>query len=330
VSIVLAVRNEAKHLTAKLRNLSALNYPGNRLEVIVVSDGSTDGTNRILESWENSRRQAIFLPEHCGKATALNHGIAKANGEIVVFTDARQTIAPDGFKNLLANFADPSVGCVSGELMIAENPNALTAEGVGVYWRLEKNIRYWEGLVGSSVGATGAFYAVRNHLLSPLPKETILDDVYIPLQVVRQGQRVVFERLALASDDFVPSPKQEFRRKVRTLVGNYQLLQLAPWVVTRSNPVRFQFVCHKLLRLVVPFALLGLLVSTVWLRKGIYECALGLQIVFYVLASLSALRGQLGIISRLSRISLAFIVLNTAAAIALVYVILGKKVVWVR
>jgi biofilm PGA synthesis N-glycosyltransferase PgaC len=330
VSIVLAVRNEEKYLSAKLADLAALDYPADRLEIIAVSDGSTDATNNILAGWENCNRRTVFLPDHRGKPTALNHGVADARGEIIVFTDARQTIAPGALKNLLADFADPSVGCVSGELVIREYPNAASAHGVGMYWRLEKKIRNWEGLTGSTVGATGAFYAVRKHLLSTLPQETILDDVYIPLQVVRQGQRVVFESLALAWDDFVPSPKQEFRRKVRTLVGNYQLLQLSPWVVTHSNPVRFRFLCHKLLRLIVPFALVGLLLSTIWLRKGVYEIALGFQLAFYALAILSAFRAQVGVVSRLSNISLAFLVLNAAAAIAFIYFITGRKAAWAR
>jgi len=117
--------------------------------------------------------------------------MAEAKGEIIVFTDARQTIASDALKNLVANFGDSSVGCVSGELIIGPDPNIASSRGIGLYWRLEKKIRYWEGLAGSTVGATGAFYAVRRNLLVSLPQETILDDVYIPFQVVRQGRRVV-------------------------------------------------------------------------------------------------------------------------------------------
>jgi cellulose synthase/poly-beta-1,6-N-acetylglucosamine synthase-like glycosyltransferase len=195
---------------------------------------------------------------------------------------------------------------------------------------LEKNIRNWEGLAGSTIGATGAFYAVRKDLLLPLPMGTILDDVYIPLQVARQGSRVVFDPEAVAWDDFTPSPKQEFRRKVRTLAGNYQLLQLAPWLLTGTNPLRLQLVCHKLLRLLVPFTLVGVLVSTFWLRHGIYELALVIQIVLYTLAILTALRAKLGVLTRLSNISFAFIVLNTAAAVALIYFITGRKAVWAR
>lgn len=331
VSVVIAVHDEEQHLPSKLCNLSALDYPGDRLETIVISDGSLDATNDILASWQdcNRGRQAVLLPDHGGKANALNHGIARAHGEIVVFTDARQTIGRSALKNLLASFADPSVGCVSGELVIGENPRSACALGVGMYWRLEKKIRYWEALVGSTVGATGAFYAVRRCLLSPVPRETILDDVYIPLQVVRQGKRVVFEPTAVATDNLVTSAKQEFRRKVRTLVGNYQLLRLTPWVVTRPNPVRFQFFCHKLLRLVAPFALVGLFVSAFGLREGIYQGAFGFQVCFYAFATLSAFRTQ-GIISRLSGIALTFLVLNTAAAVAFIYFITGKKTVWAR
>jgi biofilm PGA synthesis N-glycosyltransferase PgaC len=330
VTIVLAVHNEEKNLLRKLDNLAALDYPADRLEIVVVSDGSTDQTNKILGAWQDSSRRAVNLPKHQGKANALNHGIAEAHGEIICFTDARQTIVSDGLTNLIANFADPSVGCASGALMIGEYESAPSSDGVGLYWRLEKDIRNWEGLAGSTVGATGAFYAVRRDLLLPLPIGTILDDVYIPLQVARQDSRVVFDPEAIAWDDFTPSPKQEFRRKVRTLAGNYQLLQLAPWLLTRANPLRLQLVCHKLLRLLVPFALVGVLVSTFWLRHGMYDLALAIQIVLYALAILTALRTKLGVLTRLSNISLAFIVLNTAAAVALIYFITGKKAVWAR
>jgi len=171
---------------------------------------------------------------------------------------------------------------------------------------------------------------VRKHLIPPLPPGTILDDVYIPLQVVRQGQRVVFEPRALAFDPLTPGPRQEFGRKLRTLVGNYQLLQLAPWILTRPNPVRWQFVGHKLLRLLAPFALVGMLVSTLWLRKDVYELALVLQLVFYALAGLRLSPGKFGFVSRLSDVSLAFLVLNSAAALAFLYFITGRKAIWSR
>jgi poly-beta-1,6-N-acetyl-D-glucosamine synthase len=329
ITILIAAHDEEIHLPAKLQNLSQLDYPEDRLRIVVVSDGSSDATNKILAAWQNPALQAVILDEQGGKAIALNRGLAEAQGEVIVFTDARQTIASEALKHLVANFADPNVGCVSGELMIGQG-EASSAHGVGLYWRMEKKVRYWEGLAGSTVGATGALYAVRKNLISPLPRGTILDDVYIPLQVVRQGQRVVFEPRALAFDPLTPDPKQEFRRKLRTLIGNYQLLQLAPWVLTRPNPLRLQFVCHKLLRLLVPFALIGMLASTLWLRKDVYELALILQLAFYALASLRLFPLKFGIVSRLSDISLAFLVLNTAAAVAFLYFITGRKAIWSR
>ncbi len=330
VTIVLAAHNEEINLPRKLVNLAALDYPADRLEVLVISDGSTDETNKIVSAWQNFGHRAVILPERRGKANALNQGIAEAQNEIICFTDARQEIAADGLKNLVENFADPSVGCASGELILRSDRKTASSDGVGLYWRFEKHIRNLEGLTGSTVGATGAFYAVRKDLLFPLPEGTILDDVYLPLQVVRQGKRVVFDPKAVAWDDFAPSPKQEFSRKVRTLAGNYQLLQLAPWVLTSANPLRIQLICHRLLRLLVPFALLGVLVSTVWLRQGMYELVLVLQIVLYALASLSAFRAKVGFLSQMANISLGFILLNTAAAVAFIYFITGRKAVWVR
>jgi cellulose synthase/poly-beta-1,6-N-acetylglucosamine synthase-like glycosyltransferase len=330
VTILLAARNEEENLVRKLQNIDRLDYPVNQFEVLVVSDGSTDGTNRILAAWESAGHRAVILPEHRGKASALNSGLAEARGEIVVFTDARQILAPDSLKNLVANFADPSVGCVSGELVLGEDSNAASLKGIGLYWRLEKKMRQWEALAGSSVGVTGAFYAARRSLIADLPAETVLDDVYIPLQVIRQNFRVVFETRAIVHDDLAPSVKQEFRRKVRTLTGNYQLLRLAPWVLTNANPLRFEFICHKVLRLLVPFALVGVLVSALWLRRGIYELVLILQVFFYALAGLGVFQPKAGIMARLSQMSLAFVVLNGAAAVAFLYFITGRKAMWAR
>lgn len=326
----MAVHNEERNLPHKLLNLGALDYPADLLEVIIVSDGSSDQTNQMLSTWQNSMKQVVILTDHHGKANALNIGITQARGEIICFTDARQLIAPEGLRNLMANFADSSVGCASGALVMIGEQRAPFPSGVSMYWRLEKWIREWEGLAGSTVGATGAFYAVRKSLFLPLPVGTILDDVYIPLQVARQGSRVVFDSRAVAWDGSTPGSKQEFHRKVRTLVGNYQLLQIAPWVLTRSNPLRLQFICHKLLRLMIPFALVGILVSTLYFRTGVYGVALAFQLAFYALGILTMLRPKIGFTSRLANIALAFVVLNAAAFVAFIYFITGRKVAWAR
>jgi poly-beta-1,6-N-acetyl-D-glucosamine synthase len=328
VTIVLALHNEEGNLLHKLANLDTLDYPAESLEIIAVSDGSTDRTNQLLREWQGPSKRAVLLPEHCGKASAVNRGVAAASGEIVCFMDARQTIAADGLKTLVSNFADDTVGCVSGELVLRAGPGS-SSPGPGLYWRMEKKIRNWEALTGSTVGATGAFYAIRRALLRPLPEGTVLDDVYIPLQVARLGQRVAFDPRAIAWEEPHPVVK-EFRRKVRTLTGNYQLVQLAPWVLTKSNPLRFRLICHKLLRLIVPFALLGILVSSFCLRHAGYGPVFSLQIALYTVAAASVLPVRLGFLSVLANVSLTFISWNTAAVLALVHFVRGKKIAWAR
>lgn len=330
VSIVVAAHDEAAVLPRKLQNLAELNYPADRYELVVVSDGSTDATNQILAAQSEERLRVYVSSEHEGKASALNRGIQMSRGDVLAFTDARQILDPDSLRYLAENFADPSVGCVSGELILGAPDAAPPLDGVGLYWTMEKNIRRWEGAQGCVIGATGALYAVRRELCVPLPAGTILDDVYIPLHVARNGARVVFEPRARAWDRAGVGQKQEFRRKVRTLTGNYQLVQLAPWLLTRANPVRFQFISHKLLRLLVPFALAGLLVSSLVLENALYRLAAVIQLLFYGSAALAAFRPKLGFVGRIANVALTFLMLNTAAVVALVNFASGKKQVWVR
>ncbi|MGH9355670.1 MAG: glycosyltransferase family 2 protein, partial [Terriglobia bacterium] len=172
-------------------------------------------------------------------------------------------------------------------------------------------------------------YAARKSGLAPLPEGTLLDDVYQPLQIARGGWRVIFEPRARAWDRLASS-HQEFRRKVRTLTGNYQLLQLAPWVLTRDNPIRFEFISHKLLRLLVPFALVGLLAASLWLSAPFYRLAALAQILFYGLAALGLGKPRHGIVKRASDAALAFLILNAAAAVAFFFFLTGKRQVWVR
>ena len=234
----------------------------------------------------------------------------------------------DSLKTLVESFADPTVGCVSGALMLGDGEET-SPRGVGSYWRMEKSIRYWESTGGSTVGATGALYAVRRNLVPHLPSGIILDDVFIPMEVARRGARVIFEPRALVWDNLPSSPKQEFRRKVRTLYGNYQLLRLAPWLLTTVNPLRFEFVSHKVCRLAVPFALIGMILSSVFLSGFIYRFPLAAAIGVGTLGALASVRVPLGIVSRLTDLALAFVLLNTAAIVAFFYFAVGKKRVWV-
>ena len=333
LSIVMIVRNEAAVLDRKLRNLLALNYPPDLCEIIVFSDGSADATNDMLrEASIEPRVRVILATKARGKAVGLNQAIAIAHGEVVVFTDARQMIEPDALHLLARNFADPTVGCASGELMLGDPASGETVRGMGLYWRVEKTIREMESASGSVVGATGALYAVRRSLLVPVPQGTILDDVYIPMNVVRQGARVIFVPSARAWDVAPQKTGHEFSRKVRTLSGNYQLMQLAPWLLSGKNPLRFEFISHKLLRLFAPFALAAALIASadLALSRPFYRIALALQLAFYGLSLIALLKLVKGPLGKVADAANTFVVLNSAALVAFVKFVTGRRVAWVR
>ncbi len=328
VSIVMAARNEAARLPARIANLLALDYPAER-QIIVVSDGSTDGTLQVLAGM-GDRVEAVAVPAG-GKSLALNAGVARARHPILVFADARQQFASDALRCLVARFSDPSVGAVSGELVLEgeitrrdkrfkDAPEELkdrraaerrarrragrdrrghalgrsgstVAGGTSAYWRYEKWLRRREAMVGSMLGVTGAIAAMRRDLWQPLPADTLLDDVLAPMRLVLAGFRVVFEERALAYDVAAPDTHAEWRRKVRTLAGNYQVLGqeprlLVPW----HNPVWLQYVSHKVGRLAVPWALLVAFVSSAALsaESPWYAAACVAQASFYALAAYGA------------------------------------------
>ncbi len=327
VSILMAAHNEERNLQAKLANLGRLSYPAHLVQIIVVSDGSTDRTEAILEQAAAPKVQAIVLAQTQGKASALNHAAAAATGDVLVFFDVRQTVAPDAIEHLLAPLADPSVGAVSGELLLEDADGKPSGEALGIYWRLEKQVRKLESRTGSVVGVTGAIYAMRRHLYFPIPAGTLLDDVLIPMQIARAGFRVLFQPAAVASDRVFSEPGKEFTRKVRTLTGNYQLLQLAPWLLTRSNPLLFRFVSHKLLRLVAPLLLITLLLVAAVIPATFYRVTLLMQLVFYGLALCGAFWPHTRQIKPIA-IANTFVMLNLAAARAFLNFVAGRNA-WV-
>ena len=331
VSVALVARNEEVNLPRKLANLQVIRYPSDQIEFIVLSDGSSDSTAEILrqQAANDHRLRVIACPESRGKAAGLNECIDSARGEIVFFTDARQQIEPDGIRLLIENFADSTVGCASGQLMLGDPSQGESNQGTGLYWRIEKQIRRWESASGSVVGATGAIYGARRSLLVSVPPGTILDDVYLPMHVARQGFRVVFDERARAWDLPNLGEKREFSRKVRTLTGNYQLLQLAPWIFGNGNPLRFEFFSHKFMRLIMPLALMIALVSAFFLQGILYRAMLIAQLGIYLLALLR-IAGvvKTGVFGRLADAARTFVLLNAAAATAFFNWISGRSAIW--
>ncbi len=329
VSIVIAARNEARRLPARIDNLLSLDYEGPK-QIIVVSDGSTDDTAAALAPYAGVV-EVIDIP-HSGKAAAVNAGVARARHNLLVFADARQTFAHDALRQLVANFSDPRVGGVTGELVLdcEHDAGALgasaVAEGVGLYWRYEKWIRRQESLLHSTLGATGAIYALRRELWTPLPPGTLLDDVLAPMRAVLQGARVIFDDTALAYDRVAANAEEEQRRKTRTIAGNYQILALEPRLLNPwRNPVWVQYVSHKISsRMLVPFALIACLLSSAALapRHPVYAAALSGQLAFYLLAFYGGT--MRGVLTRVARVAHAFVVMNAASLQAVLAIARGR------
>jgi poly-beta-1,6-N-acetyl-D-glucosamine synthase len=329
VSVVLAVHNGVTLLSRKIEHLLSLDYP-NIKEIIIVSDGSTDGTAEMLAKQHHPLLTAIILKEHGGKAVAVNAGIARATADVILFVDIRPEIAQGAIQQLVSNFADPKTGCVAGQLILHNTyHDHSTATISGAYWQYEKWIRNCESICSSPVGVYGGFYAIRRELATPQPSGMILDDMFQPLSIIRQGYRSVIDQKAYVYDTWPTSIRDEFHRKVRTLAGNFQLFHLAPWTLTLRNPVLFQLVSHKVMRLVAPYLLVLLLVSTLVLSRSahIYVALATLQIFFWTIAMIS-LRYRIPALYRVGGPASALLVMETAAVVGFYRFLFTRGPLW--
>jgi cellulose synthase/poly-beta-1,6-N-acetylglucosamine synthase-like glycosyltransferase len=284
VEAILVVHNEGGRIRAKLDNLLALDYPADRLAITVVSDGSDDDTGAQVRALGNPRVRLLAFPAKSTKAACLDRAIGQARAELLLLTDARQRLATDALRRLVAPMADPAVGAVSGELMFQAEGHNDFSKGVEAYWAYEKFIRKHEAQIDSAVGVTGAIYLLRRAAYRPIPAHTLLDDVLIPMQTVLAGYRVLFEEQAHAFDVPSADPEREKRRKIRTIAGNFQLVALAPALLNPwRNRLWWQFVSHKLLRLAAPLLLLAVLLSSLALapRQPVFALLLGGQLAAY-------------------------------------------------
>lgn len=327
VSILLSVFNEEKVIGKKIENLLSLDYPKEKLEILVGSDGSTDGTASILKHYA---KQVIveFSQEREGKARMLNHLAQKAKGEILVFTDARQRIGREAIHSLVRHFGDPKVGGVSGELFLGTDHGSV-GKGLGFYWNYEKFIRKKESEIDSVIGATGALYAVRHSLYEPIPGETILDDLYLPMKIASKGYRILFEEKAEVYDEASKESRQEYERKVRTLAGNYQsFVQLSALLNPFRSRLALSFISHKLLRILAPFFLGSCFLSNLFLlHLPLYRFLFFGQLLFYGMAFVGAAlpaRRQ-----HLFSVPYVFCLLNFSALVGLYRYLTGRQeVTW--
>ena len=314
VTMIIIAYNEEKNIMRKIENCRELDYPKELLEICIVSDGSTDGTNDTLIVQPDIR--VIIDDTNRGKPHQINRAVAETESDIIVFADARQTFEKNAIKMLVRNFSDPKIGAVSGELVFV-SPEDDTERSIGLYWKYEKILRRSESVVDSTFGVTGAIYAIYRELFAPIPDDTILDDVEIPLNAFRAGYRVIFEPGAKAFDTHHKEINTEFRRKTRTLAGNYQLFSLNLWLLLPwKNRLFVQTISHKLFRLLVPWAMLAVLLTTARLEEMVFTVVFWAQAVVYLLG-FAAIRSEGLRKIRLVNFIMTFLTLNAAAAAGL-------------
>lgn len=293
VSLLISAYNEADVIAAKIRNTLALDYPADKLEIVVASDGSTDETARIVRSFvagEGEKQvHLVEFPNNRGKLSALNDTVPKLGGDIVVFSDANSMLAPDALRHLISNFADPRIGAVSGVYRVVNHEHARLGSAEDLYWKYETFLKTQEARLGVLTGAHGSFYAIRKNLYPFPPSGTVNDDFVIPTSVLRQGFRIGYETRAVSYEEAIEM--EGFARRVRLAAGNFGQVRPTISALWPSQPeALFCFLSHKGGRLLVPFALIAMAASSALLwRSPFYRWALLVQAAFYLLAVVGSL-----------------------------------------
>jgi len=285
VTLVVPAYNESRVIGAKIRNAGSLNYPVNKLEVLIASDGSTDNTVEVAQRLsDGSRIRVLDFPQNRGKISVLNDAVREARGEIIVFSDASAILDSNSIRHLVANFADPEVGAVSGIYRVQGPSEARLGPQEELYWKYETFLKIQESSLASILGGHGQILAVRKDLYPYPAPGTINDDYVIPVRVLTGGSRVVYEPLAAAFEK--ASEMVGFQRRVRIMAGNMQQLSEIKGLFWPPQPLPvFFFISHKVLRSVVPFFLLSLAVSNSFLLHGNFYLLTGcFQLMFYGLA----------------------------------------------
>jgi cellulose synthase/poly-beta-1,6-N-acetylglucosamine synthase-like glycosyltransferase len=323
VTIILPVHNGESWIQRKLESIRALDYPADCLRVLVISDGSTDGTDEIVQCFPEV--ELVRIP-FSGKAAALNAGLARATSNLLFFTDVRQPLDPSCLRHLVTCFEDPSVGVASGELDIRPGDSVEEAS-VGLYWRYEKWIRKRHSEIDSVLGASGCIYMMRRWLAAPLPPGTLNDDMHLPFQAFFRGYRLVFVEEARAYDD--PTIlRTEFRRKVRTQAGVYQLIGAFPALLGPRNRMWIHFLSHKVGRLLLPFALLSMLISSCFLSSPWAQIFVATQVLFYASALLDRVVPEGTPLKRVTSLVRTFVILMAAAMAASSILIRSSGAFW--
>ncbi len=331
VTLIISAYNEAGVIGEKLANSLALDYPAGKLEILVVSDASSDGTDAVVQGIGDPRVHLVRMPERGGKTVGLNAAVQRASGELVVFSDANAMYDADALRKLARNFADPAVGAVVGESTYSA-PEAESQRSEGLYWRYEVAIKRLESGIGSVVGGDGAIYAIRRRLYVPMTPDALSDFVN-PLQIVGQGHRCIYDGDSRSIERAAESFEKEFRRKVRIVNRAWRAMLKMRNLL---NPLRFglmswELLSHKVLRWLMPFFLLGVLAANVALVTSarLYALTLGLQVAFYLLALLGWVWRRRRKLPAIVSVPFYFCLVNVAAALGICEALAGRTyTVW--
>jgi cellulose synthase/poly-beta-1,6-N-acetylglucosamine synthase-like glycosyltransferase len=326
VCALISVFNGETHLRDKLESLLAMDYPASKFRILVISDGSTDGTDTTAAEYANRGVRLLRLPRS-GKATALSAGLELIQEEVVLFTDVRQAFDRRALRHLVANLADPTVGAVTGELAYRDDAGHGEEATLDLYWRYELWARSCHSAIDSLFNTTGAIYAAKRSLLQPIPADTLADDAILPLSIFFQGYRVVFEPAAVAWDQRAKA-KAEFGRKVRTLAGVWQAFARLP-LFSGENRMRLHFVSHKFGRLALPWVLLSIGLATFGLEpSGLRSTLLWGEAALVGMAILAPAVPASLRIKRLFSAARAFLSMNLAAAASIKVFFRPAQEIW--
>lgn len=328
VSLVIPAYNEEKVIAQKIENSLALDYPQEKLEIIVASDGSTDGTNKIVRGFGSRGVKLVTLNPNQGKSSAQNHAVAEAQGDILFFSDANVMLRPDAVRKVVSNFGDGKVGCMVGKVTYLNEEDTSVSHGEGLYWRYELFLRSKESELGNFAMGSGPIMAIRRDLFKPLDPD-VGEDFVLPMQTAMSGYRVVYEPEAISEEIlFQNTPGSMFRSKVRVISKDLRGLLLCRAIL---NPFRYPLyawglISHKLLRWLVPYFLITLFaINALLLGQAFYRMTLSLQIAFYTLALAGYLWQKKSKATHILGIPFSFCLVNMAALVGVVRFVVGKK-----
>lgn len=317
VTLIIAAYKEEKVILPRLVNAALLDYPADRLEILIGVDGNEDCTGELIRSFVDSRVRLIQYPIRRGKASVLNDTVPEARGEIIVFSDANTMTQPNSIKQLVRHFADQDVGAVCGKLELIDPASGQNVDGI--YWKYENFLKGCEARINGLLGVNGGIYALRKELYEPIPTNAIVDDFLIGMRIHLRHRRLIYDPTAIALEETPDTIGQEFQRRSRIGAGGFQSLQwLWPLLSPTSGWVCFTFWSHKIYRWMCPLLMLGALATNIALAsQPIYFALLLGQLTFYLVAAIGLSWMSGSRLPRALRLPAMFVSMNAALLVGL-------------